>query len=115
HRRILDAIRHVLGINRACGVVISANAADAAGNKVRVARIFSDHEDAVTAEQGRSRMTFLHTTIAKIYLGEDTQVSDDPRDRIPRHFNKLLLCHVYSRFSLSSGFLVSTGLFVSCG
>ena len=41
---------HVLRIHRAGGVIVAANAADAAGNEVRVARVLALHENAVAAE-----------------------------------------------------------------
>ena len=48
--RRTDSESHVLGIRGTCGVVISANPANAAGDEMGVARVLSLHENAVAAE-----------------------------------------------------------------
>ena len=52
-RRRPDAERHVLRVGGAGGVVVAADAADAAGDEVGVARVLALHEDAVAAEDRR--------------------------------------------------------------
>ncbi|MGH6837171.1 MAG: hypothetical protein ACREC9_16945 [Methylocella sp.] len=52
----LDTVGHVLGIDLASGVVVAANAADAAGDEMGVARVLALHENAVAAENRRRRM-----------------------------------------------------------
>src|SRR2546430_11323933 len=42
-------------VDAAGGVVVAADSADAAGDEVRVARVLSFHEDAVTTEDRRGR------------------------------------------------------------
>ena len=67
--------RHVLGVGGAGGVVIAADAADAAGDEVRVARVFTLHEDAVTAEDRRRAMTLRDLPVFEIDLGENPQAA----------------------------------------
>jgi hypothetical protein len=68
-------------------VVVTANAANAAGDEVRVARIFPLHENAVSAKDGRCAVTFRDLAVLKIDLGEDTETAYDSRDRIPIHLD----------------------------
>ena len=51
--RRLHAVGHVLRVAGAGGVVVAADAADAAGDEVRVARVLALHEDRVAAEDRR--------------------------------------------------------------
>src|SRR6476659_7833028 len=53
HRRRSYTKRHVLSVGSAGGVVVSADAADTAGNKVGIARVFTLHENAVTTKDRR--------------------------------------------------------------
>src|SRR6516162_11721744 len=85
--RRLDAVGHVLGIDRAGGVVVAADAADAAGNEVRVAGVLALHEDAVAAEYRRRAMAIDDLLVVKIDLGVDAQAADNPRNRVPGHFD----------------------------
>src|SRR5215472_4918048 len=48
--RRLDAIGHILRIARARGVIIPADSADSASNKMRIARILAFHKNAVAAK-----------------------------------------------------------------
>ena len=75
HARRPDAERHVLRIGGAGGVVVAADAADAAGDEVGVARILALHENAVAAENGRSAVALGHLPILEIDLGEDAQAA----------------------------------------
>ncbi len=68
-------------------MVIAADAADAAGDEVRVARIFALHEDAVAAEDGGRAMALGHLPVFKIDLGKDSQAAHDPGNRVPVHFH----------------------------
>jgi hypothetical protein len=85
--RRLDPVGHVLRVHRADRVVVAADAADAAGDEVRVARVLALHEHAVAAEQRRGAVALDHLAVVEIYLGVDAQVADDARDRVPRHLH----------------------------
>src|SRR4030095_10443086 len=61
--------RHVLCVGGAGRVIVSADAADSAGNEVSVTRILTLHENAVTAKDGRSRITFGNLAIGEINFG----------------------------------------------
>ena len=87
-RRRLDAERHVLRIGRAGGVVIAADAADAAGDEVGVARIFALHENAVAAKDRRGAVALGHLAVLEVDLGEDAEAAHDPGDRIPVHLHQ---------------------------
>ncbi len=85
HRRRTHSEGHVLRVGGAGGVVVAADAADAAGDEVRVARIFALHEDAVAAEDRGRAVTLGDLALAEVDLGEDAEAADDPGDRIPIH------------------------------
>ena len=87
-RRRLDAERHVLGVDSAGGVVVAADAADAAGDEVGVARVFALHENAVAAEDGGSAVALGDFLLIEVDLGVDAEASDDSGDRVPGHFHK---------------------------
>ena len=78
HRRRPHSECHVLRIGGAGGMVIAADAADAAGDEVRVARIFALHEDAVAAEDRGGAVTLGDLAFAEVDLGEDAEAADDP-------------------------------------
>ena len=78
-----NAEGHVLGIVRAGGVVVAADPADAAGDEVRVARVFALHENAVAAEDGGRAVALGDLAIGEIDLRIDAETAHDPRDRIP--------------------------------
>ena len=84
-----DAEGHVLRIGRAGGVVVAADAADAAGDEMGVARIFALHEDAVAAEDRRGAVALGDLAVLEIDLGVDAEAADDPGDRIPVHLDEL--------------------------
>jgi hypothetical protein len=88
-RRRLDAEGHVLRIVGAGGVIIAADAADAAGDEMRVARILALHEDAIAAEDRRRAVALGHLLVLEVDLGEDAQAAHDPGDWIPRFFDEL--------------------------
>ena len=83
--RRLHPVGHVLGVDRADRVVVPADAADAAGDEVRVARVLALHEHAVAAEERGGALALHHLPVVEVYLGVDPQVADDARDRVPRH------------------------------
>ena len=85
HRRGPHAERHVLRIGGAGGVVVAADAADAAGDEVGVARILALHEDAVSAENRRGAVTLGDLALAEVNLGKDAEAANDPGNRIPIH------------------------------
>ena len=87
HRRRTHTERHVLRIGGAGRMVIAADAADTAGDKVRIARIFALHEDAVAAEDRRGAVAFGYFALAEIDFGEDAEAANDPGNRIPVHLN----------------------------
>ena len=89
HGRRTNAERHVLRISRAGRVVVAADAADAAGDEVGVARILPLHENAVAAEDRRSAVALRHLAVGKIDLGEDAQAAHDSRNRVPVHLDEV--------------------------
>src|SRR5208283_669402 len=88
-RRRLHAIGHVLRVDRAGRMIIAADAADAARDKMRVARILAFHEDAVATEDRRSAVAFGNAAIVEVDLGEDAETADDAGDRIPVHLHEI--------------------------
>ena len=88
-RRGLDAVGHVLRVHRAGGVVVAADAADAAGDESGVARVLALHEDRVAAEQRRRAVAFGDDPVGEVDLRVDAEVADDPGDRVPVHLHDL--------------------------
>jgi hypothetical protein len=68
-------------------VVITADAADAAGDEVGVSGVLAFHEYAVAAEQRGCALALHDFPVGKVDLCVDAQVSDDSRDWIPSHFD----------------------------
>jgi hypothetical protein len=66
-------------------VVVTANAADAAGDEVGVAGIFPFHKNAVTAKDRGGAVTFSNFPFAEVDFGKDAEAADDPCNRIPIH------------------------------
>ena len=69
--RRADPVGHVLVVDRAGGVVVAADPADPAGNKVRVAGVFPLHEDAVAAEDRRGAVALRDPLGLEVDLGVD--------------------------------------------
>ena len=88
-RRRLDAVGHVLGVDRAGRVIVAADAADPAGDEMRVARVLALHEDAVAAEDRRGGVALGDDPVGEVDLGVDAEAADDPGDRIPVHLDDL--------------------------
>ena len=95
-RRRLDAVCHVLVQARARAVVVTADAADAAGDEVRVPRIDPLHEDVEAAEDHRRAVALVDVLVREVDLRVDPEAADDARDRVPRHLldDDLLLARV---------------------
>ena len=89
HRRWPHTKGHILRICGAGRVIIAADAADAAGDEVRVSRIFALHEDAVAAEDRRSAVAFGNSAFAEIDLRKDAEAANDPCDRVPVHLHQV--------------------------
>ena len=70
-------------------MIVAADAADAAGDEVGIARVFALHENAVAAEDRRRAVALGDLAILEIDLREDAQTADDPRDRVPVHLHEL--------------------------
>ena len=70
-------------------MVVAADAADAAGDEVGVARIFALHEDRITAEDRRGAVALDDLSVVEVDLGVDTEAADDAGDGIPRHLHQL--------------------------
>ncbi len=87
--RRLHAVGHVLRVDRAGAVVVAADAADAAGDEVRVARILALHEDRVAAEDRRRAVALDDLAVVEVDLGVDAEAADDAGDGIPRHLHQL--------------------------
>ena len=81
--RRLHAEGHVLGVHAAGRVVVAADAADPAGDEMRVARILAPHEDAVAAKDRRGGVAFDDAAIFKIDLRVNAEAADNPGDRDP--------------------------------
>ena len=87
--RWLHAIGHVLVVARARAVVVTADAADAAGDEVGVARILALHEDRIAAEDRRGAVALDDFLVVEVDLGVDAEAADDAGDGIPRHLHQL--------------------------
>ena len=87
--RRLDAVGHVLGVDRTDRVVVAADAADAAGDEVRVARVLALHEHAVAPEERGGALALRHFAVVEVYLRVDPEVADDARDGVPRHLHEV--------------------------
>ena len=81
--------RHILRVGGAGCVIVATDAADAAGDEVRVARIFALHEDAVAAENRRGAIALRDLLIVEVNLGENTQAAHDAGNRIPVHLHQI--------------------------
>ncbi len=84
-----DTIGHVLRVNRAGGVVITADAADTAGDKMGVAGIFALHKQAVATKDRRGAAAFYDLSVLEVDLGVDAQAADNACYWVPRHIDKL--------------------------
>jgi hypothetical protein len=97
--RRLHAVRHVLRVAGTGGVVVAADAADAAGDEVRVARVLALHEDGVAAEDRRRAVALGDRTVAEVDLRVDAETADDAGDRVPRHLDEALVGRLRARRS----------------
>jgi hypothetical protein len=70
-------------------MVIAADTANPTGDEVRVARVFPLHENAVAAEHRRCAEALGDFLFVEINSRIKTETPDDPRDRIPDHFDQL--------------------------
>ena len=68
-------------------MVISADAADPAGDEVGVTRILVLHENAVAAEDRGGAVALDDFLRIEIDLGIDAEAADDASDRIPGHLD----------------------------
>ena len=91
HVRRPDAERHVLRVAGAGRMVVTADAADAAGNEMRVARVFAFHENAVAAKDRGRAVAFGDLAIGEIDLRINSEAAHDPGNRIPIHFDEAAL------------------------
>src|SRR6185312_1321436 len=73
----------------ASGVVVAADAANAAGEEGGVARILAAHENAVAAEDRGRTVALGDLPVGEIDFGVNAQAADDARDGIPGHFDEL--------------------------
>ena len=83
--RRLHAVGHVLVEAGAGAVVVTADAADAAGYEVRVARVDPLHEDVEAAEDHRRRVALRYLLVREVDLRVDPERPDDAGDRVPGH------------------------------
>jgi hypothetical protein len=88
--RRADSVGHVLGVDRAGRVVVTADTADSAGDEVRVPRVLALHEDAVAAEDRRGAVALGDPLGLEVDLRIDTQAAHDPRNRIPGHLGEFV-------------------------
>src|SRR5215471_2096420 len=84
-RRWPDAKRHILSVRGAGGMIVAADSANSTGDKVRVARVLTFHEDAVAAEDRRSAMALRHLPVFEVDLCVNTQAAHDSGNRVPVH------------------------------
>ena len=82
------AVGHVLRVAGAGGVIVPADATDAAGDEVGVSRVLALHEDAVAAEDRRRAVALDHLALREVDLRVDPEAPDDPGDRVPRHLDE---------------------------
>src|SRR4029079_18404120 len=105
-RRRLDAERHVLGVTSAGRVIVAADATNAAGDEMGVARLLAAHEHGITAKDGRRAVAFGYAAVRKIDLRINPEAAHDPRDRVPRHLDQFRrscrLARHGSRFSFEA-------------
>ena len=94
------AKRHILRVHRAGGVVVAADAADAAGDEMGIPRVFALHENAVAAKDGGCAVALGDFAICEVDLGEDAEAAHDPRNRIPVHLHQVALLLVDLRYRL---------------
>jgi len=87
--RRLHAIGHILAVAGTCGVVVTADAADAAGDEVGVARILALHEDRIATEDRRGAVALDDFLVFEVDLGVDAEAADDAGDGIPCHLHQL--------------------------
>jgi hypothetical protein len=83
--RRVDAVGHVLAQHRRRAVVVTADAADAAGQEMRFTRVDALHEDVEPAEDHGGRVALQDLLVREVDLRVDPEASDDARDRIPGH------------------------------
>ena len=69
-------------------MIVAANPADAAGNEMRVARVFPLHENAIAAKDRRRAVTLGDPAVLEVDLSVDAQTADDPCDRVPIHLDQ---------------------------
>src|SRR5204863_7674425 len=86
-RRRPHAVRHLLRITRTGGVVVAADAADAAGDEVRVARVLALHEDAVAAKGRRRAETLGDLLLLEVDPRVQAHTADDAGYRISDLFH----------------------------
>ena len=84
-RRRNAADGHLDGHGRGHGMHPAAHAARAARDEDGVARIASDHDDLVAAEQRRHRPRLEHLAPLEVGHGVEGQRAGDPRDRVEVH------------------------------
>ena len=101
--RRLHAVGHVLRVAGAGGVVVAADAADPAGDEVRVARVLALHEDRVAAEDRRRAVALDDLAGVEVDLRVDAEAAHDPGDRVPGHLDQV----ARSRSSRSGGLSVA--------
>jgi hypothetical protein len=78
-------------------VIVAADAADSTGNKMRIARVFAPHENAVAPKNGRCAVTIDDLIAAEVYFRVNAEAADDTGDRIPSHLHDIvvLIRHVF--------------------
>ena len=84
-RRRLHPVGHVLVQARAGAVVVTADAADPAGDEVRVPRVDALHEDVESPEDHRGAVALEHLLVGEVDLRVDPEAPDDAGDRVPGH------------------------------
>ena len=111
--RRADPVGHVLVVDRAGRVVVTADPADPAGDEVRVPGVLALHEDAVAAEDRRGAVALRDPLGLEVDLGVDTQAAHDPGDRIPGHLGEFGLAGACGLAVLSCGHRMSPRLLVA--
>ena len=82
-----DSIGHILGVDGAGRVIVATDAADAAGDKVGVARIFALHEEAVAPKNRGGAMALRYLALFEVNLSIDAETANDACNQIPQgHF-----------------------------
>jgi hypothetical protein len=70
-------------------MIVAADAADPACDKMRVAGVFAFHENAIAAKYRGRAVALGNSALSEIDFGVNAQASDDTSDGVPRHLDQI--------------------------